>query len=632
MEEYPEHWKNTLMGWDFWKDAQEYQEHLESELNSRNEKIDTSLHKRFPFNLGRERGPRTKEDYEKQEKSSHIRAVNPPHNADTSISTILSRHHPKFTMPDTKGAPGLRRNKSVNTVTSRIRGGLGLIRRARSPSPTRPAELRRPQTALVKDDHGVSYSWRELSSTPTKGEKQGKGSTFPSLIFDHSIPHLDLNTGLNESRSPEITTLGDNYAPLTPDLNLSPMPSPVKQRPRPLGRDITAAGSLRALKKALAEEQWEEGTGYPNWDIVQKSPDLRRDKKGTHPGDSGWGLTRSTSRLDLLAGMLDNRPSLETPELVPATGLSSPGFELSPLQSPVPSRSPGPRLTVPEKLNIPRNPGLATPVRPLLDFRGAENWPSLSPKKKTLGLDLFWKFNSDSSQSGYNCLDLVELRPLCEFRNLRSLKLIGMMQSYQSYIWQAAWLMIELDELELGMALEPDIVNRIYEPRWEVIDEGWTLDPRMGGAPVYFGNRGNGELAGDIGYGEYLDKECIEKAKIRAMAMGRTSHRLPIRKITLSGFVVDADPFIQWFDAKKLRCINFKGQCVDSGFWLSLSMKKVSVRFPRKIDYQPVPVGILKIDIKKDLIVVDLEKGKVIKRTSYSEFVGKEKPTGRLTE
>lgn len=137
----------------------------------------------------------------------------------------------------------------------------------------------------------------------------------------------------------------------------------------------------------------------------------------------------------------------------------------------------------------------------------------------------------------------------------------------------------------------------------------------------YSGDRGNGELSGDIGFGEYLDKQSIEKAKIRAMAMGRTSHRLSIRKITLSGFVVDADPFIQWFDPQKLRCINFKGRCIDAGFWLPLSMK-VTVRFPRNIDHQPVPVGILKIDVKRDLSVVELEGGKKVKETSYQEFMG----------
>lgn len=83
--------------------------------------------------------------------------------------------------------------------------------------------------------------------------------------------------------------------------------------------------------------------------------------------------------------------------------------------------------------------------------------------------------------------------------------------------------------------------------------------------------------------------------------MGRTSRRLSIQRLTLSGFVVDADPIIQWFDPEKLRCIHFKGQCIDAGLWLPLSMKNVSLEVPQKIDLQAVPVGIVSVDLKKDL-------------------------------
>lgn len=110
-----------------------------------------------------------------------------------------------------------------------------------------------------------------------------------------------------------------------------------------------------------------------------------------------------------------------------------------------------------------------------------------------------------------------------------------------------------------------------------------------------------------IGYGEYLDKQSIEKAKIRALAMGPTCKQLTIKKLTLSGFVVDADPFIHWFDPVKLRSIHFKGQCVDAGFWLPASMEKVSVRVPRPIDLEAVPVGIVKFDPRKDLGVKGVE-------------------------
>ena len=140
---------------------------------------------------------------------------------------------------------------------------------------------------------------------------------------------------------------------------------------------------------------------------------------------------------------------------------------------------------------------------------------------------------------------------------------------------------------------------------------------------VFFsGRQGDGELHPDIGYGEYLDKHNIEKAKIRALAMGRTNPRLPIKRLTLSGFVVDADPFLQWFDPEKLRSIHFKGHCIDAGFWLPQSMQKVSVRITKQIDLEAVPVGIINIDLKKDLKVVELKRGEKVKETPFGKFNG----------
>lgn len=96
----------------------------------------------------------------------------------------------------------------------------------------------------------------------------------------------------------------------------------------------------------------------------------------------------------------------------------------------------------------------------------------------------------------------------------------------------------------------------------------------------------------------------MEAAKIRALAMGSTCKRLSIKKLTLSGFIVDAGPFIHWFDPRKLRSIHFKGQCVDAGFWLPRSMAKVLIRVPRTIELEAVPVGILKLNVQKDLDVM----------------------------
>lgn len=110
----------------------------------------------------------------------------------------------------------------------------------------------------------------------------------------------------------------------------------------------------------------------------------------------------------------------------------------------------------------------------------------------------------------------------------------------------------------------------------------------------------------DIGYGEYLDKQSIEKAKILASVHGPTRQLLSIKFLTLSGFVVDADPFVQWFDPSKLRRIHFKSQCVDAGFWLPDSMQEVTVRSPMTTGAEAVTVGILKLDLRKDLKEIEL--------------------------
>ena len=66
---------------------------------------------------------------------------------------------------------------------------------------------------------------------------------------------------------------------------------------------------------------------------------------------------------------------------------------------------------------------------------------------------------------------LKELKPLCQFRHLRYLRLGGMLQSYQLYIWQACWLNPNLEELVLEMALEPSMDDSYGH--WSPIDRAW---------------------------------------------------------------------------------------------------------------------------------------------------------------
>lgn len=140
----------------------------------------------------------------------------------------------------------------------------------------------------------------------------------------------------------------------------------------------------------------------------------------------------------------------------------------------------------------------ATPEKPLLEFRGGETWERLTDDRHSLGLDVFWpqelddkenisdidNTNDSKTEPALIMLDLEQMSPLCLFRNLRSLKIIGMMQSYQKYIWQAAWLNIDLEELELGMALHPRI-RKNKTGDWPFIKGGWKLNKVHYAEPVY---------------------------------------------------------------------------------------------------------------------------------------------------
>lgn len=135
-------------------------------------------------------------------------------------------------------------------------------------------------------------------------------------------------------------------------------------------------------------------------------------------------------------------------------------------------------------IRSPQEPG--TPAKPLIYFRGGASWNCLPRDMQAIGIDVFWpvKNNQVGMSDRREVLHIEELAPLCQFRGLRILKLTGMLQSYQKYIWQAAWLNTELEELELGMALTPRI-TRNYEGKWPLIKGGWTMSGVSYGEPVY---------------------------------------------------------------------------------------------------------------------------------------------------
>ena len=128
--------------------------------------------------------------------------------------------------------------------------------------------------------------------------------------------------------------------------------------------------------------------------------------------------------------------------------------------------------------------------KPILNFR-AHLWRYLDRNRDTLNLDLFWpqpfdddsESASDNSEANAGVLSIEEMRPLLEFRHLKSLQLSGMLVSYQKYIWQACWLNPGLEDLVLEMALEPEI-SKEYRTMWPKIEGDWTVR-RAEGSTTY---------------------------------------------------------------------------------------------------------------------------------------------------
>ena len=171
-------------------------------------------------------------------------------------------------------------------------------------------------------------------------------------------------------------------------------------------------------------------------------------------------------------------------------------------------------------------------------------WRHLERNRSALSLDLFWPLKTDQAHVGRGDEDtdifpFDDMRPLCEFRHLRSLQLIGMLQSYQMHIWQTCWLNPALEELTLEMALEPNMHDP-YRQHCPAIESDWKMKSEEEGSVEYLGQDGEGILSAEFGIGEYLDKQAIAMAKLEAAPKGGRLRYLPVVKLALSGFVIDS--------------------------------------------------------------------------------------------
>lgn len=104
-------------------------------------------------------------------------------------------------------------------------------------------------------------------------------------------------------------------------------------------------------------------------------------------------------------------------------------------------------------------------------------------KDNTIDDDRFFENLKDKIK--VSVLTMDQVRPLTEFRNLRVLKLFGMMKSYQPAIWKTVWLNPHLTTLELHMAVGLEIVEPVGPSGWEPIKKGWVMNVKSHASPVY---------------------------------------------------------------------------------------------------------------------------------------------------
>lgn len=104
--------------------------------------------------------------------------------------------------------------------------------------------------------------------------------------------------------------------------------------------------------------------------------------------------------------------------------------------------------------------------------------------------------------------------------------------------------------------------------------------------------------------------------------MGPTRNRLSIVSLTLTGFVVDADPFYLWFNPGRLRRIHFKNDCVDAGFCLPESMRGgiVTIDFPRQVKEHAVMIRA--VDPVREVKLVELRGGEKVWEWDYGGYRG----------
>lgn len=397
MEDHPKHWESTLLGDDFWQEAEADNQPIHDDIEASTcilpsppppppilpfQRPQTTyqttldpeenqlLHTRFPFNIDQERGPRPQVPIEEQDQGE-----------------------------PTDEVPRRRRRRPFSMSDAFLRTPLNL------------------QTNLELHSN-------RILGFPRQFLNRSRASVTPSVAPQ---PESEINPNSEPEPEPE------------PEPQPQPEPEPEPESETPSSRSrLRLSLNMSSFKKRGS--------------VASKAKDDDKENNG-----NANNMDKKTDASSIIMGKKDDANNTNKKNDAIESVLSTPS-----------SQEPG------------------TPAKPLMYFRGGASWNCLPRDMQAMGLDLFWPVKKENARKDYSkeVLDIEELQPLCQFRHLRVLKITGMMQSYQKYIWQTAWLNTELEELELGMAIAPRI-RRDFKGNWPSIKGSWTLSKDTYGEPIY---------------------------------------------------------------------------------------------------------------------------------------------------
>ncbi|KAF2632668.1 hypothetical protein BU25DRAFT_417273 [Macroventuria anomochaeta] len=196
----------------------------------------------------------------------------------------------------------------------------------------------------------------------------------------------------------------------------------------------------------------------------------------------------------------------------------------------------------------------------------ASVFTELPPKLTKLVLDLSHHVRVVDNGATLTKLHIrpEDMKPLLKQTRLLELRLLGLRDSLQFIAWKTVYLNQlpgGMRILELQMNAMPIIRNNNNKWHMALDVRGLTVaQPGLLEKP-YKGQDGKGGLHWSFGYGEYLDGDCIRKARIASGV--EEAVPLPLQCLMLDGFVIDHLPFEhELTDIVLLACGE---KCIDAG-------------------------------------------------------------------